>query len=267
MLPSYPDCARRTAAKQYRKQFVADGYEFRTLPPSVGSAAGTAVHKGAEVALRARWARQRVTADDILQPAFAAFHEETDQSCIWDDTTPNRNVAEQQIRSMIQAYLQGPGKSIVPATLPNGEPAIELPLEANAGDGWILTGTMDICTDGWVRDLKTGALVRPYHAQLGGYSLLVRSHKIIENIEGCCIDFIKRAGKTKVQPECVTCSYPVVPCQSYALGIIDRIKKDMAKYLASGDLNKAFPANPMSMMCSEKYCPCFGTAFCELSGQ
>jgi len=264
MLPGYVDCSRRSAAKQYRKHFEKDGYEFRQLPPSVGAAAGTAVHKGVEVALKARWARKQVTADDILQPAYELFMGETAPGAIWDDTTPNANVAQQQIRSMISAYLQGPGKNVVPLTMPNGEPAVELHLEANAGDGWMVTGTMDIATDGWVRDLKTGALMRPYQAQLGAYGLLALSNKVIVDIKGLCIDFVQRKGKTKAQPPCVTQEYPVDVSMKYARGIIQRIQADMACYDATGDLNAAFMANPCSMMHSEKYCPAFGTDFCKM---
>jgi hypothetical protein len=263
MLPGVPDCERRAVAKQFRKKFEADGHKLRQLAPSVGAAAGTAVHKGVEIALKARFARAKITADDILQPAFAAFKEETDKACTWDDTTPNRNVAEQQISSMIDSYLKGPGKDVVPFTMPDGMPAVELSLRADCGGGWLLTGTMDIATDGWVRDLKTGALARPYQAQLGAYALLARSNQIITNVKGLCIDFVQRKGKTKPQPPCVTHEYHVEASQKYARSIIMRVQSDMATYEATGDLDAAFMSNPCSMMHSEKYCPAFGTEFCN----
>jgi hypothetical protein len=40
----------------------------------------------------------------------------------------------------------------------------------------------------------------------------------------------------------------------------------MAQFNATGDVN-CFMANQMSMMCSDKYCPAWGTKFCELSGE
>jgi hypothetical protein len=55
MLPSYPDCPRRAAAKQFKKDIQAAGYELRQTAPSAGSSAGTSVHKGSEVMLRAKW--------------------------------------------------------------------------------------------------------------------------------------------------------------------------------------------------------------------
>ena len=264
MLPSYPDCPRRAVAKQYRRTFEKLGYVFRDLPPSVGAAAGTAVHKGCEQLLRAKWAGKQITLDQALEPAIAGFQEETGKGAIWDDTTPNANTAEHQIRGMIGAYLYGPLATETPLTV-NSQPAIELELTANAGDGWTLTGHIDLVTDtGWVRDTKTGALVRPYHAQLGAYSLLVRSNRVIPSVKGVAIDFIKRVGKTKSQPPCAAQEYAVAPCERNAAALIQRIKEGMDRFDTTGDVN-CFMANQMSMMCSDKYCPAWGTGFCDLT--
>jgi hypothetical protein len=266
MLPSYPDCPRRAVAKQYRRTFERQGYKFRELPPSVGAAAGTAVHTGAEMLLRAKHAGRTITLDQALEPAMAGFSEETGKGAIWDDTTPNANVATEQIKRMVACYSHGPLATEMPLTV-NEQPAVELELEANAGDGWKLTGHIDLVTEaGWVRDTKTGALSRPYHAQLGAYSLLVRSNSILPVVKGAAIDFIKRVGKTKPQPPCETQEYQVAACERNAMALINRLKDDMAQFNATGDVN-CFMANQMSMMCSDKYCPAWGTKFCELSGE
>lgn len=266
MLPSYPDCPRRAVAKQYRRQFERMGYEFRQTLPSVGSAAGTACHTGAEMLLRAKHAGKQITLDEALEPAFAGFAEETGKGAVWDDTTPNLNTAQQQIKRMVAAYYYGPLKDVTPLTV-DGEPAVELELEANAGPGWKLTGHIDLVDSaGTVRDTKTGALVRPYHGQLGAYSLLVRSNKILPQVQGVCIDFIQRVGKTKNQPPCVTHAYQVAACERNAMGIIERVKQDMAAFDETGNI-EVFLANPMSMMCSDKYCPAWGTKFCALNGK
>lgn len=264
MLPSYPDCPRRAVAKQYRRKFEKLGYQFRELPPSVGAAVGTAVHAGAEQLLRAKWEGRQITVEQALEPAIAGFSEETGKGAIWDDTTPNANVAAEQIKRMIACYQYGPLAPEMPLTI-NDQPAVELELKANAGDGWELTGHIDLVTDAaWVRDTKTGALSRPYHAQLGAYSLLVRSNKILPAVNGAAIDFIKRVGKTKPQPPCEGQEYPVAPCERNAMGLIERIKVDVKHFDVTGNVN-VFMANQMSMMCSDKYCPAFGTAFCELT--
>lgn len=261
MLPSYPDCPRRAVAKQYRRKFEKLGYTFRELAPSVGAAAGTAVHTGCEQLLRAMYAGKTITIDQALEPALSGFSEETGKGAIWDDTTPNANVAAEQIKRMIAAYSHC---LEMPATV-NDAPAVELELEANAGDGWKLTGHIDLVTAaGWVRDTKTGALVRPYHAQLGAYSLLVRSNNVIPKVNGAAIDFIKRVGKTKPQPPCVVQEYAVAACERNAMGLVQRIQSDMAGFDQALDVN-CFMANQMSMMCGDKYCPAWGTDFCELT--
>jgi hypothetical protein len=260
ILPSYPDCPRRAVAKQFRRKFEKLGYTFRELPPSVGAAAGTATHTGCEQILRARHSGRDISLDEALAPAFAGFEEETGKGAIWDDTTPNANTARQQISRMVLAYQQ---LKITPLTV-NGEPAVELSLEADCGDGWKLTGHIDVIDDhGWPRDTKTGALVRPYAAQLGGYSLLVRSNRITP-VNGLCIDFIQRVGKTRHQPPCVTHVYPVAAAERRAMGIVNRIKQDMTQFDETGNV-ESFMANDNSMMCSDKYCPAFNSDFCELT--
>lgn len=266
MLPSYPDCPRRSVAKQYRRKFEKLGYQFRELPPSVGAVVGTATHTAAEMLLRAKFEGKTISMDEALAPAFAGFQEETGKGATWDDTSPNANTAQKQIKRQAEAYLYGPLSRIMPLNV-NGVPAVELDLRADTGDGWELTGHIDLITDApMIRDTKTGALVRPYHAQLGGYSLLARTNGIVKTAAGLCIDFIQRVGISKVQPPCKTISYPVAQCERNAMGIINRIKQDMAAFDQTQN-PEVFMANQMSMMCSDKYCPAWGTAFCELSGR
>ncbi len=265
MLPSYPDCPRRAVAKQFRSKFQKLGYTFRQLPPSVGAAAGTAVHASTAEMDRALWRGEPANVDAAIDMAVAEFNDEVATGCIWDDTTPNINIAHQQIRKMTVAYVPR-----MPLTI-NGEPAVEIGgehgLRANCGDGWELTGHPDLIdTLRYIRDKKTGALVRPYHGQLGGYSLLVRSNKICEP-GGLGMDYIPRTPKTKGQKPPIITEYPVGACERNATGIIHRIKADMIVFDSTGDLERAFCTNMMSMMCTDKYCPAWGTSFCELTGK
>ena len=267
MLSGHPDCTRRSVARQYRKHFEAKGYEFKTLAPSIGSSAGTATHTGIGEMFKAKWKGETVNLDAAVEAAITGFREEIQDGATWDDTSPNANVAELQIRNMIQAYSVGPLQSVMPLTV-NGAPAIELELKANTGDGWTLTGHIDLVTDEYViRDFKTGSVNREYFAQLGAYSLLVRSAGMITTPIELVKDFIQRTRKTKVQEPCVTYDYPVAPSERAAMGVIKAIKREMAVYDETGDLDEAFPANLHSMMCTPKYCLAHGTGFCPLSGR
>lgn len=264
MLPSYQDCPRRAVAKSYGRKFTELGYELRQLPPSVGAAAGTAVHISTSELDRALWRGEPANIDTAVELAITAFSAEVETGCVWDDTTPNQNTAQQQIRRMTMAYVPR-----MPLTLTNGQPAVEIGgeegLKANAGDGWTVTGHPDLIDDlKFVRDKKTGAVVRPYHPQLGGYSLLVRSNGVCVP-EGVGMDYIPRTARTKDQKPMLITEYPVAACEHLAVGVIKRIKDDMRLFDETGDLDRAFGVNMMSLLCTDKYCCAFGTKFCELS--
>ena len=263
MLPGYADCPRRAVAKQYRRRFQADGYEFRELPPSVGSSVGTAVHAATAALNISLWRGEAPNVDQAVDSAITAMVDELSKGAVWDDTTPNLNTAQLQVKRMAAVYVPR-----MPFTI-NGAPAVEIGgeegLKADCGDGWELTGHPDLIdADRVLEDTKTGAVVRPYQGQLGGYSLLVRSNNICE-LTGLGMRYIPRIGKTKFQTPPIYTGYPVGPCERNATGTILRIKADMKIYNETGDLERAFPCNQSSMMCSDKYCPAKGTRFCELT--
>ena len=260
MLPSYADCPRRAAAKQFRKDIEAAGFELRETQPSVGAAAGTAVHAVAASVLQAKIDTGELgKLEPALDEAMAGFDEETGNGCEWDDTTKNRNDAQKQILRMSRAYYHGVAVNVDPL-------AVEFPAEATVGEGWRVTGHVDLITrNGWVRDTKTGALVRPYHSQLGGYSLLARSAGVLPQVAGVGIDFIKRGRLSSPQAEPEAMNYPVGVCEAAAWALISRIQQDMVRFIETANPWE-FLANPMCMMCGPKYCPCWGTRFCELGG-
>lgn len=269
MLPSYPDCARRSAAKTFRRDLERHGFELRSTQPSVGAAAGTAVHTAVESVLLAKIETGELgKLEPAIEQAMAGFDEETEPGCEWDDTTPNRNAAQKQIERMTRAYYHGPAKEGNPV-------AVELSLEADAGDGFLLTGhidRVDAAEAGLeVRDTKTGALVRPYYHQLGAYGLLVRSSPELlapgtnrNVVSALAIDFIKRCPKTRPQDPAVRNDYGVSVCERAAWSVVQRVKSDLGAFRETGD-PEVFSANTMSMMCGPKYCPAFGTDFCELT--
>lgn len=252
MLPGYADCARRAAVKQYRREIEqATGHAARDLPPSVGATVGTAVHAAAAHAL---------TSDPAaaLEIAMTSFAEGIAAGAVWDDTTPTAAVAEQQIARMVAAYVHHVRPTV-------HQVAVEQLMSADLGDGFELAGTVDlIVIDGTVRDLKTGARPRPYQAQVGAYSLLARSRQPDPiDVTGCAIDFIRRSPVTKRQAMPETEAYDRRICESAAWHTCQRIKSDLIEFRATGEL-WSFSANPMSQMCTDRYCPAFGTRLCSL---
>lgn len=255
MLPGYTDCARRSFAKQFRQLVTAAGFELRELSPSIGAAVGTAVHKAAEIMLLAIRDGRTPSVTEGVEAAMQAFRDETQNGAEYDDTTPNRRAAEAQILSLARAYVP---------MLSNSRPAaVEMSLRASLGGGWELTGHIDLYTeDGIVDDLKTGALPRPYQAQLGGYSLLMRSSGYA--VSALSTTWIPRVSTRKPQPPATRTEFPIGVCERTAYATINAIRRDAEAFEETGD-PYVIPANPMSLMCSPKYCPAHGTPFCRLA--
>lgn len=261
MLPAYPDCPRRAAAKQFRQEITDAGFELRTLEPTVGAAVGTAVHAAAATALRRKRDEPDFEVDDqVLQDAVgeavAGFRAEVGTGAVWDETTPNLRKAEAQITRLVRVYLIEVVRTVEQPLL------IEAPFEAKVAPRFMLTGHVDLFTRGGVlRDIKTGALPRPYQAQLGGYSLLLRSNG--HQPEALQVDFIKRAPLSKSQDPPVSEVYDRHDSECAAAGTIAAIQRDIERFRETED-PWSFPANPMSLMCSPKYCPAHGTEWCRM---
>ncbi|MEO5368511.1 MAG: PD-(D/E)XK nuclease family protein [Magnetococcus sp. DMHC-1] len=251
MLPGYADCARRASASQWRKMVNDAGFRLRRTLPTVGATVGTAVHKGAAILLKSAGT---LKVDDALSEVVTAFREEIREGVTWDDTTPETRTAEQQIIRMLRVYAHAMATEQVTR--------IESEFEGDLGNGRILSGHPDLVTvTNTIRDIKTGKVSRPHHAQLGAYAILVENQEI--PVAGLAVDFLKRVPLNKPQPEIVSKSYAVRSSMRIAWALINQIIRDMDLFIKTGD-SACFTANPMSMMCNEKFCPAFGTKWCEL---
>lgn len=256
MLPGYADCARRAAAKQWPGMVSEAGFEIRRLGPAIGAAIGTAVHAASEAVLRGRLngGYQRLAVEDALAIALTKMREEIETGAIWDASTPTLAVAEFQIGRMLRAAL--------PHLLTVEPAAVELPLAADLGDGFEMTGHVD-CIDraGHLDDWKTGSVRRPYQAQLGGYALLARANGWTILTVG--ITWIPRGRQSRPQPPPERQQYDAAAAERAAWGIAQQIKRDVGEFRRTHQ-PEAFGANPMSMMCSQRYCPAWGTEWCRM---
>jgi len=266
MLPAYADCPRRAAARQFRKMIERAGFALRQTLPSIGASVGTATHAVIDDFFKAKLAGSEFDEAKAVDAAMAGLQEEVAPGCVWDDSTPSVEVARQQVRRMAAAYIHGGGtQKIVPL-------AVELQLEADISDGWQLTGRVDLVAahpDGgaWLRDYKTGGVVRPHFSQLGGYSLLYRSNPpdgLPNEVSAATIDFIHRTPKTRSQKEPASTEYHVGLCESEAWDVVHRIKQEVSEFQRTGKPN-VFPSNFNSMLCTPVYCPAHGTTWCPLS--
>jgi hypothetical protein len=123
-----------------------------------------------------------------------------------------------------------------------------------------------------LRDLKTGQRPPAALPQIGAYALLARSNGL--DVETAAIDFVRRVPVTKPQPDPVTFRADIGYAEVAAVSILKHIASELRTF-REGDPERrilpgdpwAFPANPSSNLCGEKWCSCWGVtgphAFCH----
>lgn len=267
-LPAYPDCSRRSAGKLIPDEIKAAGYEIRNLRQGVGAAIGTAVHAAAKLTLDEKTKSGNLPPSDVATDIAVSYVNEALQAgVLYDKATLNLNDAQIQASRMARMYHAKVAPKIEPMFVEQRFEAVFVP-------GIILSGQSDVLArePGKVRDLKTGQRESRHAAQIGAYSLLSRSHGY--DIQEACVDFIPRVAAAKPQPEPTQTEYEVADSENAAVSILRHIEHDI-KAFREGDASRgllpqdpwAFPANPNSFLCSEKFCPFWGVtgggAFCK----
>lgn len=252
---SWPDCARRWAASHLSELIKDAGYTLRQTPRTIGAAVGTAVHAGAAHVLNHKIKTGTTGAiKDAAEVAIVAYKEEVgSHEIIMDQASPNGQSAETQVQRMTGAYhgQVAPGIKAV---------WVEHRLEARLSPRFIVAGTADVCEDGGMRDTKTGIIRRAHWPQFGTYSLLGRSHGL--SVRTFHEDYIKRGSMKKPQPAPESFKYDVKVAEQMAASIFSHIEDGVTRFQTT--LNPwEFMPNPSSMLCSDRYCPAWGTDFCR----
>lgn len=256
-LPMYPDCKRRTIARAYRDIVEAAGFKLRETSTSVAAAIGSAVHAGAAATLIQKARDGTLGLDDEAEDkTIETLRASLRQGEIsYDEITPAPTSAEKQSRRMVHSYraVIAPLVKVL---------AVEERRTVRLGGEFVLSGQGDVIAvePSGVRDTKTGAVDRVHLAQLGAYSLIYRGHDFA--VDRLLQDFIPRVPVAKPQPPPVTTEYSVPLAEQVAEARIAEISRDLGKFLETGN-PQAFAANPMSLLCSERWCPAWGTAFCR----
>jgi hypothetical protein len=269
-LSNYSDCPRRGAARLFRNIIADAGYRLRETRRGIGAAVGTAIHKGAALCFEHKARHGDLpTAERAIDASIYELDDQIGHQEIEYDGprggggTHNRNIAEQQIGRMTRGYW----RTVAPTV---DAIHVEERFEAEIAPGLVLSGQPDIIArePGAVRDLKTGARIGNHAPQLGGYSLLARSHNL--DINAASIDWVPRVPLAKSQPDPVSVEVKIAAAETAASNIIRHMEADLrtfregdpARRIAPGD-PWAFLANPSSMLCSKKYCPAHGTEWCH----
>lgn len=260
-LPSYMDCPRRGAAKLFRKEIEGQGYDLSEARQSIGAATGQGCHSSVGYMLE-----QKIETGDLGNKseaddrAIGSLRQECENGVVFDQITPNMNTAEKQVLRQTAVYRLDLAPKVEPVSV---EEYFEGNITFRAPDGRevevTLTGHVDAREVSRIRDLKTGRH-RQNIAQYGGYSLLARSrgHDITELVE----DFVPRTSIKRPQGAPEPHVYDVGKGEQTAYQLLKRMALDLDQFRQDAD-PWAFMPNPMSMMCSDKYCPAWGTEFCR----
>ncbi len=252
------DCPRRGATKSYQDMIEKAGYELNEKTFTVrfvSSALGTAVHEGTKYALQNKMEGNIVSLDEMTEIASNNFEEASDSGLAYDTITGKPSDAFKQIESINRAYYH----FILPEINPV---SVEDFMEAVLPDGTEITAHADVIESISVRDLKTGKCPTDYHAQLGTYSMLARLNGICDP-KKLIVDWLPRTAVSKNYEEPKSLVFNVDVCENEAKNTIKSIISQVNEFKKEGNSN-AFPANSMSILCSERYCPAFGTDFCKL---
>jgi hypothetical protein len=194
---------------------------------------------------------------DMISAGVESFRTATDDGVDYDATTDTPNTADKQIEAMIKVYYH--------YILPKIEPVeVEVRMEAKIDETMKLSGQPDVLESDAVRDLKTGKSGETYHAQLGGYILLAKANKKPVEIHTAVIDWLPRARLSKPQPEPVELEYSADLCVAEAKAVIKDVQRQLAGY-NENENPAAFPNNTSSILCSQKFCPAYGTDWCPVS--
>ena len=229
------------------------GYSLREIASSVGASVGTATHTAVASCMTTKMNTGELgnqTEDE--QRGVASLEEQIGYGVSWDPTTPNLSTGQKQVIRQYRAYRSTVADRVRPT-------AIEYRLESRTKRGNVLSGQPDMVAGG-VRDLKTGVVQRVGLAQLGSYSLLVRAAGA--EVDSLIEDYVQRVAVDKEQPVPVEISYPVRLAERVASHIIADVEEKYQRFVDTGD-NLVFQANPASVLCSDRWCPCFGSTFCQ----
>lgn len=263
-LSTYSDCARRSAVHLWRKELERAGYTFNGRPKGIGAVVGTAVHGAAAYTLTEKlYGGSLAPTSAVEDCAIQKFREESAEGVTFDQATPAPPAAEATVLRMARAYQLYVAPTVTPIV-------VEDALEADTPYGITLTGHSDVLARerACVRDLKTGKRRGNYKPQLGGYALLMKANGL--EVSSCAEDYVQRVAAKKPQPPPVSFEHDLPAAETAALNVLRHIASDIAAF-RNGDPDMhllpgdpwAFIANPSSILCSEKWCPAYGTPWCH----
>lgn len=236
------------------------GYDLRDRQQTIGAVIGRAVHAGAahEMTDRLNGITPCGLAEGVAMAELDAGLGEA--ATIWDKTTKDRGSSQRQVERMTKAFVRHSAPDLDPV-------AVEERLEANFGEHLHVSGRKDMLVREPVRivDLKTGRR-RQNLSQYGNYSLLERTHGRAP--ESVVEVHIPRVAIGEDQPPPATYTTPAADAEQAAQTALLEMDAAIGRFqraieTGSEPPERAFPANPMSVLCGPQWCSAWGTKWCH----
>jgi len=275
-LTSWNDCARRGFASMALDRMTGaplaelmrlGSFDLKPRDNGVGAAVGSGVHAGAAYTLNTKMETGEIGNDNEAEDrAVEEFQTRTEEEgVIWDQTTRDRDTAKRQISRMTRTYRRKLAPELEPVIV---ERRLQAVVDDTPGQKCIVSGQPDTVAQMGeeLHDLKTGVQQRANGAQYGCYGMVARAHGY--PVDVFIEDFIKRVNPKNDQPDPTAMKLLTHVCEQLALDTINDIRRSIAEFesrLAHGNAppEGAFRANPLSMMCSDRYCAAHSTPFCR----
>lgn len=259
MLGSYQECGLMAAVKQWPNAFIARGYKIRQLQPHVGGVVGSSVHTAIEN-LYTQVADGELPSYSKAVDAGMATYEKAEH-ILFDEITRGKNDAAKQVHTISKTYFGTLGYQIKPQVI---EGAFKANLDAFA-KGWEFTGHPDLIYKqkklGALVDYKTGRQERLHLLMVSGYVNILSANTI--DIDVASTAFMRRLPPDKPPEPPKVKHYAVSMIRGHAVWAVKRILRDFEAFDKTGDPN-AFPVNPSSFLCNERFCPVYGTKTCSV---
>jgi len=257
-LPSWPDCPRRGATRLLKHEITEAGYTLRTTPNGIGAIVGTSAHEASNYVMTSKKTGLIYNLPDAENIAIEKYREQLSGDMTWDETTPNSLHGEKQIAILVKSFIIEVAPTIdQPENIECLRTATIMPEIINSGTSDTETAARHIY------DWKYGSKKAFYHGQLGDYSLLQKTHSGQETT-AITMCHMPRVPIKKTYPGATIYRYDVGVCERIAASTIHAIIRDVTQWRETLK-PETFISNPMSMLCSPKYCAAHGTEFCEIT--
>lgn len=262
-LPSAMDCQRKWAMDMaidpksgFRPVMEKHGFLVPAKDKNgIGATIGTSCHEAFGQLLQAK-----IDGYGSIDPEYVAvskFRKLSEEGIEFDKTvTKDESTALLQIKRMVQAYLP------IAKTLQPKRVEFQLKTRLDPLKPYLVTGSPDLFeTLNDLTDWKFGRTLGSYQAQLGTYSLTLRSHG--ETVRKLQVHWTPRTTIKQIQKPTQIIEYDRHTAENAAHHMIEDSAMRLEKFAETGN-PWSFLANPSSNLCSKTWCKAWGTPFCDL---